>query len=96
MPVRDDSPARGCGSSRLRRFVALFFVVAFLAMIWPVFPFFSRVRPLVLGMPFSLAWVAGWLVASFLALAGLYLWEERRREEGNGERGDKRAAGPRP
>ena len=57
---------------------SLFFVVAFWALIWPMYPLFGGARPLILGMPLSLVYVAGWLVASFLVLLTLYLLEERR------------------
>ena len=62
---------------RLRRLAALFFLVAFLALIWPIYPIFSHARPLILGMPASLVYVAFWLIACFLALLILFLIEER-------------------
>ncbi len=65
---------------RLRRAVAVFFCLVFLASIWPVYPLFSRIQPLVLGLPFSLAYLVILLVAAFLVLLGLYLWEQRHGE----------------
>lgn len=62
---------------RARRAVALFFVLAFAALIWPIYEFFGGARPLILGIPQSLFYVSSWLVASFLALLALYLYEER-------------------
>lgn len=47
-------------------------------MIWPVYPYFSRIYPLVLGIPFSLFYLICILLLSFLVLAGLYFWDERR------------------
>jgi len=64
--------------SRLHKAAALYFVLAFLALVWPVYPFFSAATPLVLGVPLSLAWVIGVLLVSFLVLLGLYLYDERR------------------
>lgn len=61
----------------LRIGAALFFLLAFFALIWPIYPIFSTARPLILGMPQSLFYVAFWLIASFLALLALYLAEER-------------------
>jgi hypothetical protein len=52
-----------------RVLAAGFFVVFLLAVTWPGMLPFNRVRPLVLGLPFSMAWVALWVV-----LAGLVLW----------------------
>ncbi|MGB5176589.1 MAG: hypothetical protein WBQ30_17775 [Thermoanaerobaculia bacterium] len=57
--------------------VLVFFVLIFLAMIWPVVTLFSHARPLVLGMPFFLFYLAVLLVGSFLVLLSLYLWENR-------------------
>ena len=59
----------------------VYFLAATAAMIWPVYPLFSRVRPLILGMPLALAYLAAVLVVSFLVLLGLYLWEGRREPE---------------
>lgn len=49
-----------------------------MAMIWPVYPYFSRIEPMVLGMPFSLFYLIVVLVVSFLALITLFLWEEHQ------------------
>ncbi|MEZ5331137.1 MAG: hypothetical protein R2991_03580 [Thermoanaerobaculia bacterium] len=50
------------------RLVVAWFVFAFLALIWPVCLPAARVRPLVLGVPFSLFWIAALLAASFVVL----------------------------
>lgn len=63
---------------RSYRAVLLFFVVALAALLWPVYPLFGGIRPMVLGMPFSLYYVTVWLVGSFLVLLGVFLWEGRR------------------
>lgn len=62
---------------RLYRSVLVFFVLIFLAMIWPVVTLFSHARPLVLGLPFFLFYLAVLLVGSFLVLLSLYRWENR-------------------
>ncbi len=62
---------------RLYRVVLGFFLLVFLAMIWPVATVFSRVYPLVFGLPFSLFYIATLLVLSFCVLLALYLWEGR-------------------
>lgn len=70
--------------------LTLFFVTVLLALTWPVYTLFSGIRPLVLGMPFSLFYIVAVLVLSFLVLLGLYLWEERRGEldrDGDGAAG---------
>ena len=58
--------------------VIAFYVVAILATTWPVYAVFSRARPIVLGMPFSLFYIACFVVASFLTLYALFRWEERQ------------------
>lgn len=57
--------------------VTVVFVVCFLATMWPVYASFSRVRPLVLGVPLSLAYLVGLVGVSFFTLLGLYTWERR-------------------
>ena len=51
-------------------------VVSGLALIWPVYPLAGHIRPYVLGLPFSFAWVVGWLVIMFVSLVLLYRTEE--------------------
>ena len=53
-------------------------VVVFLALIWPVYPLFAGIRPFVLGVPLSLAWVVAWLLVSFVTLLCVFVWEGRR------------------
>jgi hypothetical protein len=36
------------------------------------------VRPLILGLPFSFAWVIGWIIVLFCGLLWLYLGETRK------------------
>ena len=55
--------------------VLVYFAVVFLAMIWPVVTLFSRARPLILGLPFFLFYLAVLLLASFAVLLALFLWE---------------------
>ena len=47
-------------------------LIAGLALIWPVYPLASGIQPYVLGLPFSFAWVMGWLIVMFVALVLLY------------------------
>lgn len=58
--------------------VTAFFLVVFVASIWPVYPLFAGIRPMVLGIPFSLFYVIVLLLVAFLVLLGLFLWEGRR------------------
>ena len=47
-------------------------VLTTLALTWPVYALFSGIRPLILGLPLSLAWIVAWLFVSLIALIWLY------------------------
>ena len=68
--------ARSPGRTGVYKAVVLFYVFLFLALMWPIYPRFASIEPRVMGLPFSLIYVIGGLILSFLALWGLYLWEE--------------------
>ena len=56
-------------SARLLARLTKAYVVLFaLAVTWPGMALANRVEPLVLGLPFNLAWVAGWVVIGFVLL----------------------------
>lgn len=63
----------------LRRAAYLTFVVlCLLALVWPGYDLLgNRVEPFVFGLPFTLAWNVGWVLASFLALALFHLTRPR-------------------
>lgn len=72
-------PQRSSERHRRRRLIFLaVFVVLTLALIWPVYPLFSGIRPLILGLPLSLAWIVIDLALMFAALVWLFLGEEPR------------------
>lgn len=64
--------------TRTRWGVALFFLAYAGAVTWPGAVPFNRIRPLILGMPLSMVWVALWLVLAFVALLLLDRAEDRR------------------
>lgn len=66
--------------NRIRWAVAVFFLAYAAAVTWPGAVPFNRIRPLVLGMPLSMVWVAGWLVLAFGVLLVLD-WTETRDED---------------
>lgn len=66
------------GPRRVYLTATVFFLVVFVALIWPVYPAFAEARPFVLGVPFSLVYVVALLLIAFAVLLGLYLWEGRR------------------
>ncbi len=70
----------GTDPARRRRrtvFLAVYVAIALL-LIWPVYPLFSSAFPLVLGLPFSLAWV----VTALGLMFGALLWLFRSEEDG--------------
>ena len=64
--------------------VPAFFALIFLALTWPFYAWFAGIRPLILGMPLSMAYIVGVLLACFLVTLGLYLWEARSGRLGGG------------
>ena len=49
------------------------------ALTWPVYDVVgNHVDPLVLGVPFSLAWIVGWALATFAVLSAYFLLTEER------------------
>ncbi len=63
---------------RRRRLVFLGVYVAVAALlVWPIYPLFSGIRPLILGLPLSLAWVVLALSVMFAALLWLYRAEDQ-------------------
>ncbi|WP_419934940.1 hypothetical protein [Candidatus Palauibacter sp.] len=75
--------------------VAGFYVLLFVALVWPIYPLFATIEPRVLAMPFSLFYVVVCLLLSFFALFAFYLWERKRdaAETGAPAAGDAGAAG---
>ena len=66
------------GERRLYGAVTIYFCAVAAAMLWPVYPLFSRARPLVLGLPLSLFYLTVLLLGSFGVMLALYGWEARR------------------
>ncbi|BCF99473.1 putative membrane protein YhjC [Paraburkholderia sp. PGU19] len=48
-------------------------------------PFVNRVEPLVLGMPFVLAWIVMWVVLSSVIMAIIYRLDPVNRQAPSGE-----------
>jgi hypothetical protein len=61
--------ADAMNGKRLRNWAyGLFLLVCAASLGWPFYPLFaSRIEPLFLGVPFSLAWIVAWAFLSFLA-----------------------------
>jgi hypothetical protein len=48
-------------------------------------PFANHVEPLVLGMPFVLAWIVMWVVLSSIIMGLIYRFDPTNRHDGSGE-----------
>ncbi len=69
-------PGTDPGKRRRRLiFVAICFAIT-ACLIWPIYPLFSGVQPLILGLPLSFAWVVMDLALIFVALLWLYKSED--------------------
>lgn len=62
---------------------ALFFLLFVVAVTWPGMVPFNRIRPLVLGLPFSMVWIAFWVCLSFFVFILVDLVEGRNRGKGS-------------
>jgi hypothetical protein len=60
-------------------FCGLLTVLPFIGFVLGV-PFANRVEPLVLGMPFVLAWIVLWVVLSAVIMAIIYRLDPANRE----------------
>lgn len=74
------SPQASPRRKRRRTLFVVIVLAAALALVWPVYPPFGGIRPLVLGLPFSLVWVVLWLFVVFAALVWLYRTEDDGRQ----------------
>ena len=62
---------------RIYRAATILFIAVFFAFMWPIYPIFNHIRPLILGMPASLFYLVFLLSVAFAAILALYLWEDR-------------------
>lgn len=72
------------GSHRIRanRFFIVFIAfLASLSIMWPVYPLFSGIEPLIFGLPVSFAWIILWVIISFAALYALYLSDNKQESD---------------
>jgi hypothetical protein len=59
--------------------LAIYVVCCASALTWPGYALLgNRIEPYILGVPFSLAWVIGWVMLSFGVLVAYNTWNERR------------------
>lgn len=63
-----------------RTAAGIYFVLMLLSVTWPGMLPFARVEPLILGLPFSMAWIAIWIAGSVIVLYLLDRVEKRYRD----------------
>ncbi|MGY8778599.1 MAG: DUF3311 domain-containing protein [Longimicrobiales bacterium] len=66
-----------------RTLTGVYFIAMLIAVTWPGLVPFSRIRPFVLGLPFSLAWIALWIAGSVLVIYLLDQVEQQYRDGGD-------------
>lgn len=64
-----------------RTLTGVYFGLMLIAVTWPGIVPFSRLEPLVFGLPFAMAWIAAWIAGSVVVLFLLDRVEKRYREE---------------
>jgi hypothetical protein len=66
-----------------RTLTGAYLVAALVFVTWPGLLPFARIEPLVLGLPFSMAWIAGWVIGVLVVLVLLDRVEKRYRAGGD-------------
>jgi hypothetical protein len=66
-----------------RTLTGAYLVAALVFVTWPGLLPFARIEPLVLGLPFSMAWIAGWVIGVLVVLVLLDRVEKRYRDGGD-------------
>ncbi len=66
--------------SAARTLTVVYLLTALIFVTWPGLVPFSRIEPLVLGLPFSMAWIAMWVAGTVVVLYLLDRVERRYRE----------------
>lgn len=69
-----------------RALTVAYLVLMTISVTWPGFLLFARIEPLILGLPFSMAWIAGWVAGVVVVLYLLDRVEKRHRTEGQPQR----------
>ena len=64
-----------------RAMATVYFLLTLYFVTWPGLVPFARIEPYVLGLPFSMAWIAAWIAGSVVVLFLLDRVEKRYRDE---------------
>ncbi len=63
-----------------RVFIVIMAIIMFWATMWPGYPLFSGIEPMILGLPLSFAWVILWVIIGFLCMLALYFSDNKEEE----------------
>lgn len=77
--VADDEGAVSLRTART--LTGTYFVLMLVFVTWPGLVPFARVHPLILGLPFSMAWIGAWIAGSVIVLYLLDGVEKRHRDD---------------
>lgn len=61
------------------------FIILQLGLIWPVYPFFSGIKPTILGLPLSFSWIIFMLICCFFLLLWYYLSDQKLKSDQSGD-----------
>jgi hypothetical protein len=70
-----ESDRRDARRKRISLWMGGYFVLCFLALMWPIAGLANRVEPYVLGMPFFFFWYVLWAFLVFVGCLVTYRWE---------------------
>lgn len=56
----------------------IYFLVCFVANVWPVASIANRIEPFILGLPFFIFWTVLWSLLIFAGIVALYVSEQTR------------------
>lgn len=73
-----------------------YFTAATIALTWPGLVPFAKIRPFILGLPLSMAWIAAWIAGAVVVLYLLDRVERRYRSPDDDEGHATPAAGTHP
>lgn len=60
--------------------VLVFFLVYLVAVIWPIATLVSTAKPMIVGLPLSMAWAIAWILLGLVALLILDRFESREKD----------------
>ncbi|WP_347548613.1 DUF3311 domain-containing protein [Pseudalkalibacillus hwajinpoensis] len=66
---------------KFTRIYCISLIIPMLLLVFPLFSIGNRSTPFVMGLPFSVFWVIGWIIVTFLIVLILYRLDPDKDEE---------------